>query len=127
MVIMEKANVNVMDAEGLVAASLKRSSREIREQRGQTIAEDLEIEYDRRIQDLERDIRRIRRDQEQLFDFSPNNALSMVMKDVDAVEVMEKDLEMEKNIRNMEILLNNAKKRYNLLFTKKYEIIKELM
>lgn len=112
---------------GFVDASLKRSSREVREQRGELIKEDLEEEYRRKIEDLEKQLRRNDRDQTGMFDFSPNNSMSMVMKDVDAKEIMDKDLEIEQENRNTLVKLNNAKKRYNFLFGKKYDVIEELI
>ena len=109
--------------EGFVYESLSRTSKQIRAERGDAIAEDLEMAYKRGIEDTEMKLKRLRRKQRNNFDFSPTNATSLVMgKDVDAGEVKSEDLAIELEVRNETIKLELAKKRYNYLFGEKYKV-----
>ena len=101
---------------GALYESLNRGNNQIRKERGDAIAEDLEMSYKRHVEDLRVQIKRARRDQSNMFDFSPNNALSLVIaKDVDAGEIKDKDMQIELDIRNLEIKLELAEKRYEYL------------
>lgn len=106
---------------GFLKQSLDRSNKEIRQERGEIIHEDLELAYKRKVEDLESELKRAQRKQVNAFDFSPTNTMSLVMaKELDSVEVLNKDLEMSLEIRNMTIKLNHAKARYNFLFGDTY-------
>ena len=108
--------------EGFVAQSLSRTTKQIRLDRGDIIAEELEVEYRREIENLTLEISRNRRVQSLYFDFSPNNTHSLVMKEVNGALIMKDDLKVELENRNLEIKLNLAKKRYNFLFGEKYKL-----
>jgi len=108
---------------GFLMESLRRSNKEIRQQRGDAIAEDLQIIYKRKVEDLEVDVKRAVRQQENAFDFSPTNSQSLVMaKELESVDILTKDLTLSLEIRNLSIQLNLAKDRYNILFGKVYTL-----
>jgi hypothetical protein len=108
---------------GFLAASLGRSNKQIREERGNAIAEDLQIVYKRKVEDLEIDVRRALRVQQNAFDFSPTNSQSLVMaKELESVDILEADLKTSLDIRNLKVKLNHAKSRYNVLFGDTYEL-----
>jgi len=81
--------------EGFVAQSLSRTTKQIRLDRGDIIAEELEVEYRREIENLTLEISRNRRVQSLYFDFSPNNTHSLVMKEVNGALIMKYDLKVE--------------------------------
>lgn len=103
--------------------SLKRNNKQIRDDRATAIGEDAEMVYKRSIEDMERNIKVMARDQENMLDLSPENAMSLKMaKDFDANEYATRDLEAGVKIRNETIKLNIAKRRYNYLFGKTYDV-----
>ena len=104
---------------------LKRTTRQVREDRGEDISRGLEISYKRKVEDLQYDIDRFILNQNRAFDFSPNSTTSLVIKDVDAKTIMEQDLATSITIRQERIELNITKQRYNKLFgeTNKIETI----
>lgn len=78
-------------AQGQIYASLERTSKQIKQERGDSIAEDLELTYKRRVEDIRMGLIRLRRTQVGMFDFSPTNTQSLVMiKDLDSQEICEK-------------------------------------
>ena len=101
---------------------LKRTTKQIREDRGEDISKSLQISYKRKVEDLEYDIDRYELAQNRAFDFSPNSTTSLVIKDVDAKTIMEADLATSIKIRQARIELNMAKARYNFLIGHKYEL-----
>jgi hypothetical protein len=103
--------------EGAFLVSLTRNNKEIRKDRAQAIGEDAELMYKRTVEDLEVSISRMKRDQENMLDMSPDNAMSLkIASDFDADEYTRKDLALGVKIRNEEIKLEIAKKRYQYLF-----------
>lgn len=111
------------EATGFLQQSLNRSNKQIRQERGDAIAEDLEIIYKRKVEDLEVDVKRLIRAQENAFDFSPTNSQSLVMaKELESVDILTKDLDLGLNIRNTSIQLNIARNRYNVLFGHTYNL-----
>lgn len=108
---------------GAFLDSLKRNNKQIRDDRAQAIGEDAEMIYKRKIEDMEITIKRMVRDQDNMLDMSPDNAQSLKLaSDFNAEEFATKDIELGKNIRNLQIVLNIAKKRYNYLFGHRYAI-----
>lgn len=102
---------------GAFLSSLKRNNRQIREDRAQAIGEEAEITYKRTIEDLEISIKRMQRQQENMLDLSPDNAMSlMVAEKFDSRQYTDKDVDLGIQIRNAEIKLEIAKKRYAYLF-----------
>ena len=102
---------------GAFISSLKRNNKQIREDRATAIAEDAQLNYKRQIEDLNMMIKRMRREQENMLDLSPTTAQSLVLAtDFDSKAYTEKDIELGVKIRNSEIKLEIATKRYNHLF-----------
>ena len=97
---------------GAFILSLKRNNKQIRDDRATAIAEDAQLIYKREIEDLEVDIKRMDRDQENMLDLSPENATSLKLaSDFDARDYVNKDIELGVKIR-----LEIARKQYKHLF-----------
>ena len=118
-----KNDVSENPSVGYLAHSLNRTNKQIRQERGDAIAEDLEIIYRRKVEDLETDVKRSITKQKNAFDFSPTNSQSLVMaKELESVDILERDLELGVKVRELKIKLNIAKERYNILFGEKYNL-----
>jgi len=103
---------------GAFFGSLKRNNKQIRDDRALAIAEDTELVYKRKIEDLETSLKRMKREQENMLDLSPTNAQSLILaSDFDSNKYSDKDIELGVKIRNTEITLEIAKKRYEYLFS----------
>lgn len=108
---------NTLENVGVFTASLKRNNKQIRDDRAQAIAEDTQLVYKRKIEDLELSIKKMRREQENMLDLSPTNAQSLILaSDFKSAEYVEKDIDLGVKIRNAEITLEIAKTRYKYLF-----------
>lgn len=102
---------------GAFVQSLKRNNAKIREDRATSISEDTQLMYKRHIEDMEVQIKKLRRDQENMLDLSPTHADSLVLaSDFNSAAFVEKDAKISFDIRNLEIKLELAKKRYAHLF-----------
>ena len=103
--------------EGAFLASLKRNNSKIRADRAEAIGEDTQLLYKRAIEDLEVQIKRMMREQENMLDLSPTNSMSLMLaSDFDAPTYVAKDIELGWKIRNEQIKLDLAIKRYRYLF-----------
>lgn len=102
---------------GAFASSLKRNNQKIREDRAVTIIETTEMLYKRSVEDMEVRLKQLKRDQESMLDLSPSTADSLrLASEFNADEYVEKDIKLGIEIRNLEIKLEVAKKRYAYLF-----------
>lgn len=102
---------------GAFVDSLKRTNKSIRADRAEAITEDAEMTYGREVQDLQVQIKRMKREQINMLDLSPDNAQSLIVaSNFDAQEYVRRDTELGLKIRNAEIKLEIAENRYNLLF-----------
>lgn len=107
----------VLKPKGAFIESLVRNNKQIRADRAEAIGEDAQLIYKREIEDLTVDIRKMERDQENMLDLSPDNAMSLKLaSDFDAKDYVAKDLELGVKIRNAKIKLEIAQKRYTYLF-----------
>lgn len=105
------------DVSGAFISSLKRNNKEIREDRAAAIAEDAQLVYKRKIEDLEISIRKMQREQENMLDLSPASTQSLILaSDFKCDDYVAKDIDLGIKIRNTEITLEIAKQRYNYLF-----------
>ena len=98
---------------------LMRNFKQLKESRAESVAEELEIMYRRKIEDLCHLIRNYDRDRENIIlDLSPVNALSgaVVPSDFKAEDFMMKDLEIGRNKRDALINLQIMVQRYEVLF-----------
>lgn len=105
------------DMKGAFVGSLTRNNKKIRADRAIAIAESAEMIYKREVEDLQVQIKQLKREREAMLDLSPTTADSLVLaSDFDAREFVKKDIEMGIKLRNMEITLEIAKSRYSHLF-----------
>jgi hypothetical protein len=105
---------------GAFIESLKRNNAKIREDRALAIGEDAEIMYQREVEDLAMALKRLKREQENMLDLSPTDADSLVLaSDFDAKDYVAKDIDLGVKIRNLEIKLEIAQKRFEYLFGRK--------
>jgi hypothetical protein len=103
--------------QGAFISSLKRNNKQIRDDRAIAISEDAQMLYKRSIEDLDVQIKRMKREQDNMLDLSPDNAMSLKLaSDFDAAGYVSKDIELSVKIRNSEITLELARKRYEYLF-----------
>lgn len=113
-VVLVAEHVNVS---GAFLESLKRSNRKIRDDRALAISEDVHLLFKRMVEDIQMRITRMRRERENMLDLSPTDAQSLVLaSDFNAEEFVQKDVDLGVKIRNEEIKLEIAQKRYNYLF-----------
>jgi hypothetical protein len=102
---------------GAFVTSLKRNNQKIRDDRASAIAEDTQLMYKRNVEDLQVKIKQLRREQENMLDLSPSTADSLVLaSDFDSKTYVDKDVTLGVKIRNLEITLDIALKRYEYLF-----------
>ncbi|WP_407404002.1 hypothetical protein [Chryseobacterium sp.] len=99
--------------------SLKRNNEQIREDRAVAIGEDSQLIYRRRVEDIALKIKKIEREQEGLIDVSPLDKNSLTFADFQPEQFVEKDLELSLILRNLNIQLEIAEKRFEYLFGKK--------
>jgi len=105
------------ETKGAFIVSLKRNNKQIRSDRAVSIYEDTEIIFLRQVQDLAISIKKMQREQESMLDLSPTNAQSLILaSDFNSSEYVQKDIELGVRIRNAEIRLEIARKRYKFLF-----------
>lgn len=98
---------------------LMRNFKQLKESRAESVAEDLEILYKRKIEDLCHKIRAYDRDRENIIlDLSPMNATSaaVVPSDFKPESFLKKDIEIGIARRSACIELEIVVKRYNELF-----------
>jgi hypothetical protein len=102
---------------GAFFASLTRNNKQIRGDRAAAIAETTQMLYRRSVEDLEVELKQLRRDRENMLDLSPSDALSLKLaSDFNAAAFVTKDIELGVKIREKEIMLEIAKKQYARLF-----------
>ena len=112
----ENQELNI-EGQGAFVESLKRNNAKIRADRAIAIAEDAQLIYKREVEDLEIQIKRLKRERDSMLDLSPTTADSLVLAtDFDSKEFVNKDIQMGIQIRNLEIKLEIATDRYNYLF-----------
>ena len=114
--MQENEELNIV-GQGAFVESLKRNNAKIRADRAIAIAEDAQLIYKREVEDLEIQIKRLKRERDSMLDLSPTTADSLVLAtDFDSKEFVNKDIQMGIQIRNLEIKLEIATDRYNYLF-----------
>ena len=106
--------------EGAFISSLKRGNKQIREDRAIAIGDDAELIYKRKIEDIRVRIKKMKSEQENMLDMSPDSAISLKLaSSFDAQEYADTDVELGRKIKDEEITLEIAEKRYEYLFGKK--------
>ena len=115
----ERESAEMQELNGAFKDSLLRNNKKIRADRAESIIEDAETIYKRKVEDLRLSIKRKRRDQDNMLDLSPDTAMSLkVASDFDAIDYVNKDTELSLAIRNEGIKLELAVARYKYLFGK---------
>jgi len=105
------------EIKGAFLTSLVRNNSKIKQDRAIAIGEDAQLLYKRKVEDLDVAIKRMKRDQENMLDLSPTNSMSLIVaSDFKGEEYVKKDLELSVEIRNSEIELDIARRRYLYLF-----------
>lgn len=113
----EKLPESLENMKGAFVGSLVRNNKKIREDRAIAIAESAQMIYKREVEDTELRIKQLKREREAMLDLSPTTADSLVLaSDFDAKKFVEKDIQLGVSIRNLEITLEIASKRYKHLF-----------
>ena len=106
------------EMKGAFVASLVRNNKKIRQDRAISIAEDAQMLYKRRVEDLQTQIKRKRRDRDAMLDLSPTTADSLILAtDFNAESFVQRDIAIGLEIRNLEITLEIAEAQYKNLFT----------
>lgn len=102
---------------GAFIQSLKRNNQKIREDRATMISDGARMSYRRQIEDLEMKIKQMKVELDAMLDMSPTDANSLILaSDFDSTEYANKDLDIAVKIRNEEIRLEVARKRFEHLF-----------
>lgn len=108
---------SLSEMKGAFVESLVRNNKKIREDRAIAIAEDAQTLYKREIEDLIMQIKRMKRERDNMLDLSPSSADSLVLaSDFNAANFVKKDIDLGRKIRDMEITMEIAQERYKLLF-----------
>ena len=114
---MEEVQEQELLQEGTFVTSLKRNNTKIKADRAEAIAEDTEMIYRRKIEDMRIRIKRYGRNQDNMLDLSPDNALNLKpAEDHDPDQWIAKDLDLALKIREETIKLDLAIARYTTLF-----------
>lgn len=108
---------------GAFRSSLKRNNQKIRDDRATAIIDVTQMKYKRKIEDLDMDIKNMKRERENMLDLSPTDADSLVLaSDFDEDAYVQKDIDLSIKIRNTTIKLEVAQARYLELFVKEEEV-----
>lgn len=106
-------------AVGAFKSDLMRSFKQLKESRAIAVAEDAEIVYKRKIEDLCKNLRQYERDREDMIlDLSPSSVGSsaVVPSDFKVDTLLEKDIELGKKKREDTIILEIVLDRYQRMF-----------
>lgn len=97
--------------------SLNRNNTQIKKDRAEGIFEDLEMEFSRGVQDAAKDLKRAKRERENMYDFSPTTTTSLILaNELDAQLIVKRDTELSLKIRELEIIVAERHARYKHLF-----------
>jgi hypothetical protein len=113
----ELESTALSEMKGAFVESLVRNNKKIREDRAIAISEDAQTLYKREIEDLGMQIKRMKRERDNMLDLSPSTADSLVLaSDFDAADFVKKDVALGKKIRDLEVTVELAQSRYKFLF-----------
>lgn len=102
---------------GAFVDSLKRTATQIRADRAESLAEDAEVAFRRRIEDMKTELKRLQRNRRNSLDLSPTDINSLVAgKDFDGEAFAEADIKAGVTIRNLKMKIEIAEERYAYLF-----------
>ena len=107
----------VPSGEGAFVDSLTRTTTQIRKDRAESLKEDAEISYRRKIEDMKTELKRLQRRRRDSLDLSPDDVNSLVAgRDFDGEKFSDKDIKAGIEIRNLKIKIEIAEERYGFLF-----------
>lgn len=113
--------------QGAFIDSLRRNNKQIKDDRALTIYEDAEMSYKNTIINMERNLKRLKRNLENMLDLSPENVTTLKLAtDFDPDAFVKEDGTISDQIHNLAIQLEIRKKRYNYLFGYTYEVEGEI-
>lgn len=102
---------------GAFFESLNRNNKTIKKDRAIAIAEDAQMRYKRELEDMELELRKLKRERAALLDLSPTSADSLMLaNDFDAKAFVNRDIDIGVKIRNLKIRLEIAQESYTELF-----------
>lgn len=102
---------------GRFGSLLTRNNKQLREDRAYVIIKDAEKNYRRKIEDLKDALDRLKTDRDNYLDINPGNTQTIINPtDFKSEEFIANDLKLGVDIRNTEIMLEIAEKRYSELF-----------
>ena len=105
------------DMKGSFVTSLMRNNTAIRNDRAIAIAEDAELLFKRKVEDVTTQLKRLKRDRDNMLDLAGTDKTKIINpSDFKADAFVEKDLSIGLEIRDCEIQLEILTKRYNELF-----------
>lgn len=111
---------------GAFKASLKRTNRQIRDDRADAIGKSARLKFKRKIEDLDFEVDEVFTDRENILDMSPTNAQSLIVaSDFKADEYIIKEEEFARKIRDLIIIRNLLAKRFTILFGEEIEMLSE--
>lgn len=104
---------------GALLDSMIRNNKQIKRDRAESINEDAETSYRRRIEDKKQELRRIQRAQQNMLDLSPTNTQTLLLaEDFKGEQFVDADLKFGIQIRNLKIEIEILSERYSFLFNK---------
>lgn len=102
---------------GAFMQSLVRNNAKIRRDRAVSIAEDTQLMYKRELENMQIELKKLRRVRDNMLDLSPSDAQSLILAaDFKSAEFVKKDMQLGIDMRNLEIAIDLATKRYTELF-----------
>ncbi len=105
------------ETEGAFMESLVRTNKQIKHDRAESIAEDAQLRFKRTVEDMEMEMKKLERERRNMLDLSPTNTQSLIVADeFDSEGFVERDLKLGKDMHNLGIKLDIARKRYSELF-----------
>jgi len=108
------------EMKGSFFSSLTRNNSKIRADRAASISEDAQLRFKRTIEDMVHEKKKLLRERDNMLDLSPTTATSLVLaSDFSADDFVAKDLAIGIQLRELDIKLDIAGKRYEELFGEK--------
>lgn len=114
---MSEPSERLDEMKGSFVTTLRRNNKQIRDDRAITIAKTAKMLFKRSVEDLEFQLDNLRTDRDNMLDLNGNSTTAIINpSDFKGVEFVQDDLKMGLEIRNLEIKLEIANKRYVELF-----------
>lgn len=106
-----------------LAGVLAKNTSAVKKDRAIEIAELIEVELKRKVEDLERKLKLSTRRTQSSLDLSPDNTYTiMKVKDFDPTEFVEEYVNLQLQIREIKVELNAARESYNTIFGHTYTL-----